>query len=1184
MRQVSGRLLARALATVALIPAAVAVSAVGARPAAAAPPGGSATAAPAAHPPAGSTDEGPASPAQRLDLTVVLRPADAAALAGYATGVSTPGDPSYHRYLTPQAFAQRFGDPPSGVAAVRQWLQDQNFTVGPTSTDNLSIPLSATVGQVEKAFHLSIDHYRTPSGRQVYANRQPALVPASLGGYVQTVLGLDDLTVWHPAAVAPASSAGGAPARRAGSVVAPAIQTSGPAACSTATTDATNDSDWLPGQLATAYQMQSLYSSGLLGGSVTVGLFELEKYSSSDIAAYQSCFATSTSVTTVSVDGGATGSTFGSGEAALDIEDVIGLAPQTDILVYEAPNSTTGVYDNYSAMVNQDKSQVISTSWGACEQAEGTSFIDSEATLFQQAAVQGQTVLAAAGDSGSSDCVTSTGSEGLAVDDPASQPYVTGVGGTSLTSVSTPPTETVWNDQCSSGPCAGGGGVSTVWTMPSWQNGPGVVNADSSGSPCGAPASYSCREVPDVTASADPYHGYLIYYKGSWRSIGGTSAAAPLWASIVALVDNGCAAGPVGFINPRLYASAGTNASPFNDITTGNNAIYKAADGLYPATSGYDMASGLGSPIAAKLLGDLCAPLVSSISPSTGPSGGGTTVTVNGVGFTPGSVVDFGTDKSPDVVVDNATELTAVSPPGAGTVDVTVVNGGGTSAATTADQFVYGTPSIADLSATSASEGTQVTITGAGFGATQGSSYVTFVDAGVSWGAPSDAAGLVIDSWSGSSVTFTVPEPSGSQDQWQVTPGTEATVAVDVGGVASNPATLGVIPTSTFTMTGTSSVLPGGTVTLTSSNAFGAGPGYVVFSDSGISWGAPVDAAKLTGVSWGSNSIAFQAPGLSRPWAVTPGTTATVTVVTASGAESNAVQVQVAPTGTLSITSSTSAAQPGATVTLSGTSLGVAGWVSFVDGAISWGAPSDAASLTVNCWNTSACQNQITFTVPTTQGPWEVTPGTEAQVTVTNSAGYVSNTVSLAVQPSGSITLSSPSPSSAPEGTVVTLTSSGGFGATQGTGYVTFVDNGISWGAPSDAARLVIDSWSDTQITFTVPEPSGADYQWQVTPGTTATVSVTSGSFALSNTVTMGVSATATIPLASVSPTSGPAGQEVTLSGAGFGAAQGAGYVTLVDNGTSWGAPTDAATFQILSWGNESVVFYIPSPSGPGEE
>ena len=184
-----------------------------------------------------------------------------------------------------------------------------------------------------------------------------------------------------------------------------------------------------------------------------------QPYSATDIASYQSCYGTNTSLTNINVDGGP-GSGVGSGEAALDIENLIGLAPQASILVYEGKNTGSGAYDTYRTVVSQNRAQVVSTSWGLCEPQEGSSAAGAENDLFIEAVTQGQTVFAASGDRGVQDC-TGNHTSAPTVDDPASQPWVTGVGGTSLTSAGPPPTETAWNSSWNGGASsgAGGGGV-----------------------------------------------------------------------------------------------------------------------------------------------------------------------------------------------------------------------------------------------------------------------------------------------------------------------------------------------------------------------------------------------------------------------------------------------------------------------------------------------------------------------------------------------------------------------------------------------------------------------------------------------------------------------------------------------------------------------------------------------------
>ena len=193
---------------------------------------------------------------------------------------------------------------------------------------------------------------------------------------------------------------------------------------------------------------------------------------------------------------------------------MIGLAPQAKVAVYEGPNSGSGPYDTFSAIITHHVAQVVTASWGQCEPLNGFGQAQSENTLFQQAAAEGMSIFSASGDDGSEDCFPEDPTP--AVDDPASQPYVTGVGGTHIASLGPRPSENVWNDGVTVG--AGGGGVSSFWSMPSYQSAAPaslhVINSGSTGSDCGASSGY-CREVPDVSADADPGTGYVIYWNGN---------------------------------------------------------------------------------------------------------------------------------------------------------------------------------------------------------------------------------------------------------------------------------------------------------------------------------------------------------------------------------------------------------------------------------------------------------------------------------------------------------------------------------------------------------------------------------------------------------------------------------------------------------------------------------------------
>jgi subtilase family serine protease len=587
--------------------------------------------------PAGASIAGALPATTPMHVTVSLNAGDPAALADYARAVSTIGSTLYRDYLTPRQFGRRFGATAAQLRAVQASLHAHGLRPGRVSANRLSIPVSATAGQLERAFSLSLLHLALPGRRTAIAATAAPSFDPGVAHSVQAVIGLDSVSAPRPLIRrAPPGSAVGALAR-------PRVATGGPQACAAAQQAAPGQSAYTIDQIASAYGFSGLYGAGDLAAGVTVAVYELEPDDPSDISAYQACYGTHASIAYLKVDGGA-GSGAGTGEAALDIETLIGLAPSAHVLVYQGPNANSGAlgsgpYDTFSAIVNQDRAQVITVSWGECEPAQGLTSLDAEDTLFQQAAVQGQSIVAASGDNGSEDCNDNDGvpKPGLAVDDPASQPYVTGVGGTSLAALGPRPTEAVWNS-ASSGPGgpfqpgAGGGGASSVWPMPADQLAASpslhVLQAGSSGSACDRAPGY-CRQVPDVSADADPATGYLIYWNGTggvggapagWQGIGGTSAGAPVWAAVIALADAtpACVGSSVGDADPALYRAAGSDyAADFNDVVSGNNDFTGAGAGQFAAAPGYDMASGLGTPNATALTPSLCLDTVRLTSPGT---------------------------------------------------------------------------------------------------------------------------------------------------------------------------------------------------------------------------------------------------------------------------------------------------------------------------------------------------------------------------------------------------------------------------------------------------------------------------------------------------------------------------------------------------------------------------------------
>jgi subtilase family serine protease len=596
--------------------------------------------------PSGTTLVAGTAAVQTMRVTVALAPRNAVALRDYADGVGDPGSADYRHYLTPSEFRARFAPSRTQLIKVEAELRHHGLKPGGVTRNGLAIHVRASSAAIDHAFDIELVRVRLAGGRDAIYNDQGPAIDADVAPLVQAVVGLSSLAemqrldVSHATAAA-AGKVGGSGVFRTSSAH---VATGGPQPCLKASEVAPGQGAYTADQVATAYGFSGIYATGDQGQGVTIGAYELEPDAPSDVAAYQSCYHTAATVKYVKVDGGA-GTGIGQGEAALDIEQLIGLAPRAKILVYQGPNNNsdnpgTGPYDTLAMMIDQDKVQVISNSWGECESLEGPTDAQAEDTLLQEAAAQGQTFVSAAGDSGSEDCWSpppgGNTNNSLTVDDPASQPFTVAVGGTSMTTIGPPPSEVVWDDDnpgvnysrfgVQQG--AGGGGISALWTMPAWQSAAistlGVVNPVSSAAPCAAVAGSYCREVPDVSADADPLTSYLDYWNGAdsnshaesgWQGTGGTSGAAPVWAALFALADasRGCRGTSVGFADPTLYSLAGQAQSTyFNDITTGNNDFTPSGNtsGSFAATAGYDMATGLGTPKATALVPALCAQAV----------------------------------------------------------------------------------------------------------------------------------------------------------------------------------------------------------------------------------------------------------------------------------------------------------------------------------------------------------------------------------------------------------------------------------------------------------------------------------------------------------------------------------------------------------------------------------------------
>lgn len=578
---------------------------------------------------------------------VSLTPTDAAGLARFVSAVTTPGTAQYRHYLTESQYVARYAPAWSTVDAVESYFRGAGLTVSYDRASPLLLHVRGPSTDVARAFATTLRAARVDSAVSTeFAGA--ATLPTSVAGAVTAIDGLTSLT--------PPLEPSLARVRHAGAHAAARITEPGTCGAAVSLQSGAGFGSYLPDQQAAAYGIANEWAQGINGAGQSIAVFELANYVAADVHTYFHCFGLSPTITNVNVDGGPTGTddsggTSGpEGEADLDVEEAGVLAPGASLIVYQGTqNVDTGILDTYQAIATADKASVVTTSWGGCEVEEtSTSDMTAENAVFEQMAAQGQSVFAAAGDAGSSDCWTGGSSDRqLAVDDPASQPLVTGVGGLTVTSVS-PLRESVWDEPNTAG---GGGGDSRVWPQPTWQTGDDVPTTNT-------------RMVPDLSVMADPDTGFIDFVGDNWGTIGGTSIGAPILAAVTATADQACGV-RVGDINPTIYEMA-ADGTGFDDVKSGTNALFASTRGDYDAGVGYDRASGLGSPDPATFIPGLCTTIASAttstvaVDPTTSAdvaTGARVTVTVR---------------EADDDVVPNAT-VTVTGLETGGTVKVTPI-------------------------------------------------------------------------------------------------------------------------------------------------------------------------------------------------------------------------------------------------------------------------------------------------------------------------------------------------------------------------------------------------------------------------------------------------------------------------------------------------------------------------------
>jgi kumamolisin len=523
-----------------------------------------------------------------LPLTINLLYNDTA-LERTLAQIYTPGSPLYGHYLRPQQIRQAFGPSDDQIQNVRQWFSSQGYRILAVDSLATSLRVEASVGTIEHSLHLQLQQYIQQNGQfsqKFYLPTGQPMLPAHIASLVQSIIGLSTFGIFQPEQRSqqsgPTAAAKPGDCRQYG-----ARQTLTHA------------------QLAAAYQFDQLYQHGLQGQGTSIGILELnESFDSHDVAQYFACTGVQPPSIEVENVVGKVAPGSGQGEAALDIELAGSLAPQAHLVIYQAQEaSTQDMLAIFQRVAAENRVAAFSVSYGAPENALSDNEQLSLARALRIMATEGISVLVSSGDCGAF-------SERLPnialVEMPSAVPYAIAVGGTTLqvNVHNERTTETAWGRMTGAGSFCqndwgSGGGVtqSSLFKRPSWQTGPGLNShydgtADLILTPDLAPvqAPNGLRQVPDVAAAAD---NIAIFWNGRWVRAGGTSAAAPIWAAGLALVDQGLRQlhKPLFGSTPTVYwlANHPGRSQLFNDVVSGDN-------GFYHATPGWDYVTGWGSP------------------------------------------------------------------------------------------------------------------------------------------------------------------------------------------------------------------------------------------------------------------------------------------------------------------------------------------------------------------------------------------------------------------------------------------------------------------------------------------------------------------------------------------------------------------------------------------------------------
>ncbi|WP_045738029.1 protease pro-enzyme activation domain-containing protein [Xanthomonas sp. MUS 060] len=539
-------------------------------------------------------------PSTPINLVLTLPLKDGAGAYDYAMHVSQPGDALYGHYLTPSEFAKRFGARQSDIDAVKAYAQAHGMQIKSIGGAGSLITVSAPANTFSKQLGVNFNRYQGQNGKTFFSADQQPQLPSELVGHVGGIVGLDDAnrsaTLAIKAPTDPAARAAMNQKRIAhGLQAAPQNAGHGP------------NGGFSPQDLRKAYNIPAQLAPDK---SETLALFEQGGFLSSDIATYEKTFKLpNVPVKVRSINGynGAVNDANVASEAALDIDMAIAMNPQLQqILVYEDGDDAfpTALLAALGAMADDNTAQTVSISYGIDEELLGTQAMAAEGQVLTQMVAQGQGVYVSSGDNGAYG-----GNGDLQGSDPATQPLVTSVGGTTLFTQrdGSYGVEDTWN-ALGEKLGASGGGISSYWPIPDYQlvpsskgGTPDTTNKVSIATPNGG--SSNLRNFPDVAAVGNPITGVAIYseLQGGWLNYGGTSVSAPIWAGFMTIINHArkyVGLGQIGFANPFLYSNLnGTVSTSINDILDGSNGNASMFNGIagFSAGLGYDNTTGLGS-------------------------------------------------------------------------------------------------------------------------------------------------------------------------------------------------------------------------------------------------------------------------------------------------------------------------------------------------------------------------------------------------------------------------------------------------------------------------------------------------------------------------------------------------------------------------------------------------------------